>query len=327
MRLRLVPVVIASAAAVLAVAPFASASAAASRPPSAAKHGDYQFASNNGVTWRIGAGPVITPQATQAFTPSGVTVSIRPSASAGYADSGIIVNLGRLSALFNASGEYVAPQIDVVATPGAASPVGVNYYFGTNGDTSGFLAFDSAGVYEGNADGDNLASASVSGGDSVDFGTFAGTADQNTTVGLSGTMTMEQVLAAFQARTDGGTTNPEVWAWIGVSGSTSQKAIVASVDGRSLVTVATQLDATLSCFSGLRQRWVISEAAGDRKVAFTYSIRRDYRWIREGRKTLAAGGAATVTTRRGGEFKAVYRDGIGRTVTSYSGTRNCVRAG
>jgi hypothetical protein len=48
-------------------------------------------------------------------------------------------------------------------------------------------------------------------------------------------MTMENVEKAYTARASG-TTDPEVWAWIGVDGSTAQSATVTSVDGNDLVT-------------------------------------------------------------------------------------------
>ena len=56
--------------------------------------------------------------------------------------------------------------------------------------------------------------------DAATFSTFSGDAGfDSLNSALSGTMTMEEVHSAFQARTDGRTTDPEVWAWIGISGT------------------------------------------------------------------------------------------------------------
>ncbi len=316
MRFRILPAALAAATLALAVtagtASAVTASSAAAKPPVAAKRGAYQFASDTATTtpaeWIIRNTPFSFSDSSQSLSKNGVDLSITPGSS-GYADSGVIVALGKLDTLFK-SGSYVAPTIV------ASADTAVNYYFGTDGSTTGYLSFNSGGVYEGPG-GDNLASMS---GDSADFGTFT---QGNTSIGLSGTMTMEGVLAAYQANTSG-TTDPEVWAWVGVSGASHETATVTSVDGKHLVTAASVVTAVRACGGSSRYYFRLRNTAGGRTVTVTYAI--DHRgWITEGRYALKAGRERTVSTRTGSSFRYRYSDGIGHTITSYASVKSCQR--
>lgn len=318
MRFRILPAALAAATLALAVtagtaSAASSTSRAAAKPPVAAKRGSYQFASDTATTspaeWIIRNSPLSFSDSSQSVGKNGVNLSITPGSS-GYADSGVIVALGRLDTLFNASGTYVAPKIV------ASSDTAVNYYFGTDGSTTGYLSFNSAGVYEGPG-GDNLASIS---GDSADFTTFA---QGNTTIGLSGTMTMEAVLAAYKANTSG-TTNPEVWAWIGIDGASHETATVTSVNGTPLVTVGSVVTAVRACGGSSRYYFRLRNTTGGRTVTVTYAIYHKG-WITQGRYALKAGREHTVSTRTGSNFRYQYSDGIGHTVTSYASVKSCQR--
>ena len=317
MRFRILPAALAAATLALAVtagtASAVTTSSAAAKPPVAAKRGAYQFASDTATTtpaeWIIGNKPFSFADSSQSLGKNGVDLSITPGSS-GYADSGVIVALGKLDTLFNNSGDYVPPTIV------ASSDTAVNYYFGTDGSTTGYLSFNSGGVYEGPG-GDNLASIS---GDSADFGTFT---QGNTSIGLSGTMTMEAVLAAYQANTSG-TTNPEVWAWIGIDGASPETATVTSVDGTSLVTVGSVVTAVRACGGSSRYYFRLRNTTGGRTVTVTYAIYHKG-WITQGRYALKAGREHTVSTRTGSNFRYQYSDGIGHTVTSYASVKSCQR--
>jgi len=295
--------VAAGVAAVSAGAASAASSPAGTKalPVKYVKFGSYQFASNNGVTWRLGGSPVVTPEASQSFGSGGVTLSIAPDQGGPYADSGVIVPLGHLSGLFS-NGSYVAPKIV------ASANTSVNYYFDTDGN-GGFLSFSSNDVYVGPA-GDNLASIS---GDNADFSTFS---QGNSSLGLTGSMTMEQVLAAFQGRTDGGTTDPEVWAWIGISGSSQATATVTSVDGRPLTAkvlpVLSRVTAAPICNALPRRHWLITNVAGNRAVSVTYYATHSGHAVRQGTVKVQPGHAAAVTT-HGGTAMA-YKFSNGRSV-------------
>jgi hypothetical protein len=202
-------------------------------PPTYTKNGSYQFASNNGVTWQIGNSPVVTKEAAQSLGADGVDLSTAPDQGGPYADSGVIVKLGDLDSLFTCTVNgctYVKPKI--VGSP----DLGVNFYFDSDGN-GGYLSFTGGNTVYTGPSGDNLASAGAASGslDPVDFSTFT---QGNTSIGLSGSMAMTDVLNKYNTRTDGGTKDPEVWAWIGISGSTAQTGHVTSVDGTNLVSTS-----------------------------------------------------------------------------------------
>lgn len=198
------------------------AASAATAPATAVKHGSYDFASNNGSTWRVSASPVVTPEASQSLSASdGVDLSVAPSATAKYADSGVIVDLGTLDSLFK-SGTYVPPVIK-----GSAN-LAYNLYFDTDGN-GGFLAFNSAGTYVGPA-GDNIA----------DFGAL-GSSVPSFNPGQQGSGTLAQEVAAAKTMTQvldvytKAGADPEVWAWAGIdANSGTLSGNVTSVDGVAL---------------------------------------------------------------------------------------------
>jgi hypothetical protein len=98
------------------------------------------------------------------------------------------------------------------------------------------------------ADGNNYASVGAASGplNSADFGTFSsypGTDTAFTDLG-SNTLSVLNVAGDYQAEFGNEgikTPNPEVWAWIGISGSTAQTGYVTSVDGKNLVTSPAQV--------------------------------------------------------------------------------------
>ena len=222
----------------VAVAAFA-APAGAAVTASPQKAFDYSFASDtydygSGGAFRVTSWPQTHSDSTQSLDSDGnVDLTIAPGSS-GYADSGVIVDLGTLNSLFTSSGTYTGPAIT------GSSNLGVNFYFATNG-TDTFGTLNASHVLTG-ADGNNYASmGSPSGGlDSAQFGTFCsynGTDTSFTQLGCN-TLTMEQVQADYQAEngTEGVmTANPEVFAWVGISGSSAENGYVTSVGGKALV--------------------------------------------------------------------------------------------
>ena len=75
------------------------------------KAGHYQFASNNGTTWKIRNHRVKFAAAAESLGTNGVDLTTAPTVKAGYADAGVIVKLGDLNSLFNSSGDFVPPAI------------------------------------------------------------------------------------------------------------------------------------------------------------------------------------------------------------------------
>jgi hypothetical protein len=209
------------------------------------KNGNYQFASDtydfaSGGSYVVTGKPQSHTDSSQTLAADGVDLATKPG-SAGYADSGVIVKLGRLGTLFGSNGAYVAPQIV------GSADLGVNFYFGTNGSTTSFGSLNASHVLT-SAAGNNYASAGPASGGlgSADFGTFSSYPGTNTAFTQLGsnTLTMAQVRAAYKAEypNEGvNTPNPEVWAWIGISGATAQTGFVTSVDGKDLVTSPPQV--------------------------------------------------------------------------------------
>ena len=85
-------------------------------------------------------------------------------------------------------------------------------------------------------------------------------------------MSMADVRQAFATRTDGGTANPEVWAWIGVQTSPDQTATITSVNGNNLVSTyaapVTGLKVTPG-YTSLTASWKASSAATKYQVTVT----------------------------------------------------------
>lgn len=211
----------------------------AATPAAYTQNGSYQFASDtfdyNGTagSYVVTGSPQSHSDSSEALGADGVDLAVKPGTS-GYADAGVIVNLGRLSTLFGSTGTYVGPKIT------GSSNLGVNFYFGTNGSTSEFGTLNSSGELTG-ADGDNYASVGV-GGTAADFTTFGSYAGTDTAfTAAKGSVTMADLKAAYAAAfgTEGvKTADPEVWAWIGISGATAETGYVTSVDGTDLVSTA-----------------------------------------------------------------------------------------
>jgi hypothetical protein len=231
--------VIAGAAAIAAASAGALAPGVANAATTSASYtqnGSYQFASDtydyNGTTgdYIVNDSPESHSDSGQSLGSDGVDLSIEPSTS-GYSDSGIIVPLGTLSSLFNSAGAYVGPKI------AGSSNLGANFYFGTNGSTTSSGTLNGSDVLTG-ADGDSYASVGVS-GTTADFSTFAGYSGTGTLfTDLSGSVSMPAVAADY--KTEDGyegvkTDDPEVWAWIGISGNAAETGHVTSVNGADLV--------------------------------------------------------------------------------------------
>jgi hypothetical protein len=225
-----------AAAAVLAAGASATAAQASvtAYHQSYQKDGSYSFASNTDGSFEITSAPQSHSDSRQSLGADGVSLSTSPgSGDGGYADSGVIVNLGPLDSLFSHSGSYQAPRIE-----GSAN-LGVNFYFDTSNGAPYALSGD---TYTG-AGGNNYASMGSPGGtlDSADFGTFcseAGTDTAFTQLGCN-TLTMSEVRADYAAENGSEnvrTADPDVYAWIGVSGSAAENGYVTSVDGQNLVT-------------------------------------------------------------------------------------------
>jgi hypothetical protein len=237
---------LAGAGAALAMGLVLSAAAAGTAHAATyTQNGSYQFASDtydyaSGGDYVVTGTPQSHADSSQVLAANGVDLATTPG-SAGYADSGVIVNLGPLSSLVGSGTAYVAPKIV------GSADLGVNFYFGTNGSTTSFGTLNSSDVLT-SADGNNYASVGAASGslNSADFGTFSsypGTDTAFTDLG-SNTLSLLNVAGDYQAEFGNEgikTPNPEVWAWIGISGSTAQAGYVTSVDGKDLVTSPAQV--------------------------------------------------------------------------------------
>jgi hypothetical protein len=275
----------------------------ASAAPVYAKGGNYQFASNytqNGAdSWLLSNSPFSYTDASQSVGAGGVTLS---ATGPNYASSGVIVDLGKLSTLFDPSGNFVPLQ---------ATGTGVNFpkvlynlYFDTNGDGNYFGWDGSHDPYSFTGmNGDSAASmgtvnnADPSSNDTADFTTFANSPGANDLNGtLTGQMSMEKVKAAF------GSTDPEVWAWIGVQTAPDQNATIASVnengDILNLVTTyaapVTGLKVTPG-YTSLTATWKASSAA----TGYTVTVTQH-----NGSVTIGSPLTVTGTTCRIGHLKA-----------------------
>ena len=207
----------------------------ASAAPVYAKGGSYQFASNytdgSSTPFMVSNSPFSYQDASQSLGANGVTVSATAS---NYASSGVIVDLGKLSTLFDSSGNFVPPKVSGTGTD--FPQVLYNLYFDTSGNGQYFGWDGSHDPYSYTSmNGDSAASMGQvnTGGDQADFTTFAsqqGVSDLGGT--LTGQKSMEAVQQAFANRTDNGTTDPEVWAWIGVqtTPNPNQTANITSVN-------------------------------------------------------------------------------------------------
>jgi hypothetical protein len=214
----------------------------ASATTSYSKNANYQFASNytmgKTTPFVVSNSPFSFASANQKLAANGVDLSVSgPS----YASSAIIALLGHLSTMFNSSGKFVPPAIV------GSNNLLYNLYF----DTSGNQTYFGWGAHDPyvftSEDGDSAASMGQANNtmDAANFTTFAGEPGSgNAAVGLSGTMTMEQVKAAFAGRTDvGGVKDPLVWAWIGIQTTPNQAGYITSVDGVKQVKTTTTFPA------------------------------------------------------------------------------------
>jgi hypothetical protein len=250
----------------------------ASAAPVYAKGGSYQFASNytdgTSTPYLVSNSPFSYSDASQSLGASGVTLSAKGSA---YASSGVIVDLGPLSKLFDSTGKFVPPRVSGTGTD--FPQVVYNLYFDTNGDHT-YFGWGSHDPYSySGMDGDSAASLGPvnTGGDQADFTTFAGQAGASDLNGaLKGQMTMEAVQQAFANRTDNGSTDPEVWAWIGVQTTPDQTANITSVNenGNVLNLVSTYAAPVTGLkvtpgYTSLTATWNASSAATSYQVTVT----------------------------------------------------------
>lgn len=233
-------------AAVLTLGALSMTSASASTTYS--KNATYQFASNytdgSSTPFVISNSPFSLPDANQRLGANGVDLAV--GGSPNYSSSAIIVLLGRLSTLFNSGGKFVPPAIV------GSSNLVYNLYFDTNGDET-YFGWEGQKLYTFTSE--DLDSAASMGAvnntaDAADFTTFAGetgSGNASFSPGLSGTMTMEQVEAAFADRTDGdgniNLVNPLVFAWIGIQTTPNATGYVTSVDGVRQVKATTTFPA------------------------------------------------------------------------------------
>jgi len=153
-------------------------------------------------------------------------------------------------------------------------------------------------------EGDSAASMGQvnTGGDQANFTTFAGqqgASDLNGT--LANQMNMEAVQQAFANRTDPGTTDPEVWAWIGVQTTPDQTANITSVNenGDILNLVSTYAAPVTGLkvtpgYTSLTATWKPSSAATSYTVQMT----------QHNGATLIGQATVTGTTCRIGHLKA-----------------------
>jgi hypothetical protein len=122
--------------------------------------------------------------------------------------------------------------------------------------------------------GDNAAAMGDvnSTGSTADFSNFGGQASTPGGPALAGTMSMTDVKDAFANRTDGGTINPEVWAWIGVQTTPDQTATITAVNGHNLVSTyaapVTGLKVTPG-YTSVTATWKASSAAKNYLVTVT----------------------------------------------------------
>ena len=240
----------------------------ASAAPVYAKGGSYQFASNytdgTSTPFLVSNSPFTNQDTSQSLGANGVTLS---ATGPNYASSGVIVDLGKLSTLFDSSGNFVPPH---VSGTGVDFPqVLYNLYFDTNGDGHyfGWGSHDPYSYTSMNNDSAASMGPVNNTSDQADFTTFAsqpGANDLNGT--LKGQMNMENVQQAF------GTTDPEVWAWIGVQTTPDQNATITSVNGHNLVSTyaapVTGLKVTPG-YTSLTATWNASSAATSYQVTVT----------------------------------------------------------
>ena len=111
-------------------------------------------------------------------------------------------------------------------------------------------------------------------------------------------MSMADVQQAFTNRTDGGPTNPQVWAWIGVQTTPDQTATITSVNGTNLVSTyaapVTGLKVTPG-YTSLTATWKASSGATGYQVKVTQH---------NGSVTIASPPPVTGTSIRIGHLKA-----------------------
>lgn len=222
--------VIAGAAALAAATAGSLAPVAANAATTYTENGSYQFASNeaNG-NWQMSDSPISDSAGSESLGANGVTLTASGDNASNYGTAEIVVNLGPLSKLYDSSGNFQAPSVKT--TDGSAATY-TNYYVDANGDHEPLSFSYNGAVYEGPG-GDNLFTLDGSG--DADLNGW----QQGNDLITQG-MTMQQVEQAYQGRT-GGTTDPTVWAAIGVQSTDASTvtATVASVNGTDLVNAVT----------------------------------------------------------------------------------------
>lgn len=284
--------------------------------PTCRRTNDFQYSANYGAPdrWRV-AGSALAASDTdgtawQTAEPSAVGLHVTPATGGAYASSGMIKDLGPLSGLL--SGGNVDPA--KLAAEGSG-PLLRNLYFDTNGNDR-YLSFSWDGYYQ-NIDGDNAGSLDSS--NTVDFTTFA---QDPGPANLTGQKTIPEIKAAFEARTDGGTKDPEVWEWVGVDNSAGMvSARLTSIAGTAMPTCSTTLRPVARYGYSKRnpaEMWsVYNTGAYARDRSFHAYVKAPGKRTQNlGTMTVKAGHHVTFWSTHGGEMGGnlyiSYWDGMGR---------------
>jgi len=310
---------VAGAASVTAAAP---ASAAGPDPkPICARTDGVQYAANYaaGGTWKVSGSPLgpddTDGTAYQTAEPSAVGVTA--GGGSGYADSGVIRYLGKLSSLFD--GDTFDPA-KVAVTGQTPAGLGRNLYFDTNGNHH-YLSFSWDGYYQ-SIDGDNIGVIGNAGAEAstARFSTFP---QDPGPASLSGTLTMAEVRDHFAARTDGGDTDPDVWEWAGAtsSGGAKQANRVTSIGGVAMPTCSTALEPVARyrySATNPAEMWTVYNTgpyARDRSF-YAYAKAPGQKTQNLGQITVKAGSRITFWSDHGGEeggnLYISYWDGMGQ---------------
>lgn len=258
-------VVTATCALGLVALPSLANAAVAAPHTSYVKAFNYQFAASSAFVSahnEFSNAPLDYHDASQTLGADGVDFTVSTTDGA---DVGVVVPLGTLDSLYNTNGQFVPPVINGVDLEG------YNLYFGTDGSGT-YLGFpfindptnDSVFLDHGSSDtpvaydGTNKAAMGAINNtdDCADFNSvwsgqstavIPNTSETPCAGEDTDSFTMEQVLAFFNNRTDNGTKDPEVWAWIGIGDGQTPggTGYVTSVDGQNLVNTMPAKTATV----------------------------------------------------------------------------------
>jgi hypothetical protein len=210
----------------------ASASTTTYHVKASTTNGAWQYDTDDPITGAndYSNSPVNTADSSEYISASGA-VCMRSTSPSG--DAGIVVPLGHLNDLFNASDVYQPPVLvksgDVETSYNLyIDTSGNDFYFGS---ASGFPYVDSGG----NLQGDNKFSVPFGSSTTSELGGYT---DQGTLGGAfvpSDTYTLQAIQTDYQDNSAGAPRNPMVWAWFGV-GDTSgvQFGCISSVNGQAL---------------------------------------------------------------------------------------------